>query len=437
VRFLSALACLFFLTAASASAARTTYRAQVQVSGQVVVTFHGDPAAGCDATFRCDVESGSIRWTPSPQGQLYLFESGPGRRLTPALSLYNVPVGAIGTLAILERGAEDGSEHHCVDARGSSFETLPVSIAGKRKLRFGLRPSGSGYPPQPPLPTRCGGPLPADMLSGLPTRDVSLRTLLRAPTKVDLSGSADFAAGGLSGMAVSTIELDVGKMRARRARTRSPRRPPRAPRPPIRTVQLEYRVTDVTGSAPFDMVADPRTCAPLDACGLSGSVTITPGPAEGEAYLYAYGRMPKADLRRALGLAPGPVPRGARIYGYVELEKGAGSVGAALERDGTPACRDARPLRQGTLELDVRDSKLRATLGGGGFGADLLATRCPGPVGGDLGRGRHLASGTVPMSAIGRRRLTLRLDRGTSLTTPGFQVRSRPSVTIELEREMD
>jgi hypothetical protein len=423
----------------SASAA-TNYRAQVEISGQVVVSFHGDPAAGCAAAFRCDVESGSIRWTPNTQGQLYLFQGRRGGRLFSALNVFSFGGGgSIGTLAILERRAADGTEHQCIDARGSSYETLPVDIVGRRTLRFGLRSSARSYPPSPPLPTRCGGPLPADWLAGLPTRDVGLRALLRGPAKIDLSGSSDFAAAGLAGTAVSTIEISVGEMRARRARVRRPRpqRPDRR-RPPVRTVQVEYRVAEVSGSAPVEVQSDPRTCAPLDACGLTGSVTVTPGPAEGEAYLYAFGRMPKADLRRALGLAPGPRPRGVRIYGYLELEKGAGSVVAALERDGAPACRDTAPFRRHTLGLQVRDGRVTATFGAGEqFGFDLLGTRCPGPLSSELGRRGNLATGSVPLSAFSRERLTLALDQGTSRTTTGFQVRSRPDLKIELERERD
>jgi hypothetical protein len=276
--------------AGSASAA-TTYRADVQVSGQLIVNFRGDQAAGCEASFRCDVQSGSIRWTPNTQGQLYIFESGRGRRLFSSLGTYDFGEGAIGTLAILERRAPDGTEHQCVDARGSSFAAIPVSVE-RRAVRFGLRPSSSAYPPQPPLPTRCGGPVRDDVLRGLPSREVALRTMLRGPTTVDLSGSTSFSAGGLAGTVVSTIEISIGEMKARRARARRrpPRRPPRRPR--IRTARVEYRVAAVKGSVPVDVQADPRTCAPLDACGLGGSLTVTPGPAEGEAYLYAYGRLP-------------------------------------------------------------------------------------------------------------------------------------------------
>jgi hypothetical protein len=89
-------------------------------------------------------------------------------------------------------------------------------------------------------------------------------------------------------------------------------------------------------------------------------------------------------------------------------------------------------------ELRVRDGQVTALFGGGQQGGfDPLGTRCPGPLAADLGRGRHLASGRVPLSAFSRRRLTLHLDRGASVTTPGFRLRSRPDLKIELEREIE
>jgi hypothetical protein len=416
---------------------RPTYRAEARLSGQLIVTFHGDRSAGCETSFRCDVESGSsggrraLRDRSTSSGPV---ADGP---LFSALSVFSFGEATSGTLAIVRRRAGDGTEQLCADVRGNSYETLPVVAAGPRALTFGLGPSRGAFPPQPPLPTHCGGPLAADVLRGLPSRTVTLRRLVRGPTTIDLSGSTEFAAGGLAGTAVSSIEVRLEQMNARRARQRRPpRRRGARKRPPIRTVRVEYRVAGVSGSARVDVRADARTCAPLDACGLAGSVAATPGPAEGEAYLIAYGRLPKSALRRALGLAPGPRPRKARLYGYVELE-GTGTVAAALDRDGTPACRDSVPLRGGTLELRVRGGNVTASFGGrGGIGSDLLGTRCPGPLAADLGSRGHLATGAIPLRAFGRRRLTIHLDRGASLTTTGFELRSRPDLKIELEREI-
>jgi hypothetical protein len=430
--------------AGSAEAAtRTVHRAKVQVSGQLVVSFHGDRAAGCETWFRCDVETGTIRWTPPSQGQLYAVTSGRGRPRFTALNLYGFGGSTLASLATVERRAADGT-HLCADARGTDYAGLPITAAGRRGFTFGLAPRSAGaggraFPTQIMPATNCGGPLPADVLRGLPTRTVTLRDLRRGPTTIDLSGSAPFAAGGLAGTAVSTVEVSVGRLVTRRRgtsrREAPPRRPPR--RSPFRTVEVEYRITSVTGSVPVDVMADPRTCAPLDACGLSGSLALMPGPAEGEAYLFVYGRSPRHVLERAVGLAPGRVPRRVSAYGYVQLEKATGTVAAALERDGAPACRDSGPVQPATLELRVRGGQVTALLSGysGLGGADPFRTRCPGPLLGDFARATHVAAGRIPLRAFGRRRLTLRLDTGTSGRTPGFRVRSQPDLRIELVRE--
>ncbi len=198
---------------------------------------------------------------------------------------------------------------------------------------------------------------------------------------------------------------------------------------------MEYRVARVTGSLPVDIAGDPRTCTPLDACGVGGTLTVTPGSARGEAYVFAFGRLPRLALRRAVGLAPGPRPRKARVYGYLTLNPGWGTVTALLDRDGAPACRDATSLSNGLIDLRARGRRVTARFFGGAEGTELLRTRCPGPLLADIERGTRLAVGRIPLRALGRRRLTLRLDRGARAVTPGYMLRSRPDIRIVLERE--
>jgi hypothetical protein len=336
---------------------RVTYSAAVRATGQLVVSFHGDPAAGCAASFRCDVQASTLRWTPPSRGQLYL--SGiRGRRLRGFVAFYG-PGPGLRTLTVVQRGAADGT-HICADGRGESFEPYSSVVVGRRGLAFGLqgRPRVFGPLTQSQLATRCGGPLPADFVPDLPTRRVSLRALRRGPTRVDFAGSASFSAAGLAGTAQSTIALRVDRARVRfREPRRRPRRPERtAPgRPPIRNIAVEYRIARVTGSMPVDVAAEPRVCEPLDACGLSGRLTVTPGPARGEGYLYAYGRVSRAALRRAVGLARGPLPRRTSVYGYVSWSRARGTV-SLDPRSGNPAQvqrggklnRRCRPCHQGT-----------------------------------------------------------------------------------------
>jgi hypothetical protein len=436
---LAGLAFTVGLVQSAGAAERVTYRAGVSVSGQVIVSFHGDRAAGCEAAFRCDVQAGTIRWTPRSGGQLSV--SGvPGRRLTGYLTPFGGPETTLDAVAVVQRVAADGP-HVCADARGTlDYFSVPLVGVRLRRLRFGLqaRPGVFGPLSTSPLGTNCGGPLPADTLQRLGTRAVSLRALLRGPTTIDLSGSAPFAAGGFAGTVESTVLVRIRKARVRRGPFgRRLARPRPSGRPPLRFLSVEYHLARMTGSVPVELDAEPRSCAALDACGLSGTLTITPGPARGEAYVYAYGRQSRAALRRAVGLAPGPPPPKTSVYGYLAWARAKGTVSAALERDGRPACRDTTPLRDGAMDLRVRGRRVIARFAGaeGLAASDALRTRCPGPLLGDLRRGTRLAVGRIPRGALGRRRLRLHLDQGASTATPGYRLRSRPDLTVVLERE--
>jgi hypothetical protein len=427
----------------AAAAERVTYHAAVRVSGQVTVSFHGDRAAGCEAAFRCDVQAGTIRWTPGSRGRLSVF-GVPGGRLNGYLSLFGGPETTLDALAVVQRSAADGT-HVCADARGSLDEYAEISVGlPRRPLRFGLQDRAGVFGPlsASPFGTNCGGPLPADTLQRLRTRTVSLRELVRGlvrgPMTIDLSGSAPFTAGGLAGTVESTVVVRTKKARVRRLEPRR-RRVISEPsdRPPFRSISVEYRLERMTGSMPVNLEADPRGCAALDACGLSGTLTLSPGPARGEAYVSAYGRLSKAALRRAVGLAPGPRPSKASVGGYLFWNRGRGAVTAALERNGRPACRDTGPLTTGAIELRVRGRRVTVSFAGADpfAGADLLRTRCPGPLLADLGRGTRLATGRIPRRALGRRRITLHLDEGTTASTLGYRLSSRPDLTVVLERE--
>jgi hypothetical protein len=428
----------------AAAAERVSYDAGVRVSGQVTVSFHGDRAAGCEARFRCDVQAGTIRWTPGSRGRLSVF-GVPGGRLNGYMSLSGGPETTLDALAVVQRSAADGT-HVCADGRGSLDDYAVISAVAppRRPMRFGLQDRAAVFGPLSASPsgTNCGGPLPADALQRLRTRTMSLRELVRGlvrgPMTIDLSGSAPFAAGGLAGTVESTVVVRIRKARVRRV-DRRPRRAISRPsdRPPFRFISVEYHLERMTGSVPVNLEADPRGCAALDACGLSGTLTVSPGPARGEAYVSAYGRLSKAALRRAVGVAPGPRPRNASVGGYLFWSRGRGAVAAALERNGRPACRDTGPLTDGAIELRVRGRRVTARFAGGDpfGGGELLRTRCPGPLLADLGRGTRLATGRVPRRALGRRRITLHLDQGTTASTPGYRLSSRPDLTIVLERE--
>jgi hypothetical protein len=432
--------CAATLIAGPSDARARSLAASLRVSGYVTISFHGDRAAGCETDLRCDVEAGTITWTPQPSGDLLVDRIG-GRWEALAF-LFPSASSGVSAQAVVRRSGVDGP-HVCADARSETFGTLPIESAGRRALAFALGGRSILFGAADgllPSPTRCGGPLPADVRAALPRRTIAVSTLRRHATRIDLSGSGTFRARGLAGMVRSTMVLRLRKLHPQRdeGSDERPRRASRRRRPPLRDLSAEYRLVSLTGSVPVEFSGDPLACDPLDACGLGGTISITPGPARGEAYLDAYGRVPRAALRRALGLAPGPLPRHVEVYGVVEWAHGRGRVETRLDRAGVPACRDSSELRSGDLDLGFHGRRVTLRFDRASEGAvqtDPLRTRCPGPLLDALAEGRQLAAATIPRRAFGRRRLTIHLDRGLSSSTGGYRVRSRPDLTLVLRRE--
>jgi hypothetical protein len=67
-------------------------------------------------------------------------------------------------------------------------------------------------------------------------------------------------------------------------------------------------------------------------------------------------------------------------------------------------------------------------------GIELLATRCPGPVMGDIAPARALAGATVPLRTFRARRVTLRLTHGRGYASDGYRGTVTPDVTVVLRR---
>ena len=431
-------ACLAVAAPTAGAAARPTLAATVRTSGQLVVRFHGDTAAGCGLLFRCDIRAGTARWTPARSGSVTLFRSAGGRRRG-FVFLLEGSSGSARTVARVERSAADGA-HVCADSRAQPFTALPVQVGRAGTLVFGFGGAGgSDELGEPALlgSTHCGGPLPDDVAPSLPSRTVSLRALRRRPRTIDLSGSAAFGAGGLAGTVRSTLALHVRRLHEAHDQSGGRRRRVRhRERQQLRVLSVEYRIASVTGSVPVEVDANPRSCARYDACGLTGTITASPGPAGGEAYVTAFGRVPVAGLRRAAGLEPGPVPRKALAYGYAQWTRARGSVQTSFDRSGMPACRDSVALRRGTLLLLTRGRRVIARFGSPRVAGDeILRSRCPGPLLADLRGQTSLASARLPRRALGRRTVVLHLVRGASVDAPGYRLRSRPDLTVVLERE--
>lgn len=446
--------------ARSAETPVALYAADVRASGQLIVSFHGDRGSGCALTGQCAVRSGTMTWTPPSTGALEVEDLG--TRGHPRLQAF-LDLGSSGqppARATVQRAYPDGIRT-CVDVtRFGEDARLPVSSDVAGGLTFGLYAAHPTFelfgPPHTPLtlaygflfsapqadepaPTRCGGPLPSDFLPSVPTQRVALATLRRGATRIDLSGVAPFAAAGLAGTAASTIVLHVRRLRGG-SRQGRPRPTPLSDE--NRVITVEYRVARVAGSVAVDVAGNPSTCAELDACGLRGTLTLRPGPARGDAYVIAYDSATTGGrrLRRSVGLAPGKPPPYAQVSGLAKWTSSAGTITAAIDRNGTQVCNDTAPIPVGAVELEVKAKRVTATFGGSGYAAltpsrDALRTRCQGPTAADvIAHNAGLATAQLPLAALRRRTLTVHLTTGAAVTAPGFTWRSRPDLTIVLRQ---
>jgi hypothetical protein len=412
--------------------------AEVKPRGSVTVDFHGDPAAGCAESGVCGL-SGTAIWRPGATAELLVVDlRDRGQRLEQGfVSLGDGESGAATTSAHVRRtGTGDAAGGLCTDGSRSQFGLVDLGTSVGTSIAVTL--TGADEPgifSTDSFRTRCAGPTVGDVRALLPTQLINPRKLRRGQ-RLDFAADGTFASHGFAGTLHSDVSMTVG--RSQRFGTDDTITDETVDPASRRRLEVDYRVESVAGEVVTGVagLADPDLCGPLDACGLLGSVTLSTHAASGDATVFASAsrRHSAADLRRRLGLAPGRARRGVSAAGIVDWED-SGSVTSALTRAGAPACSDSHPLRGGGLVLSFGPRSVRARYSGGAdfTGVDALRTRCPGPGVFDVATGA-LATGTVPLSAFHRPRVTLRLTTGVEYRSDGYEGRVRPDVTVVLRR---
>jgi hypothetical protein len=395
----------------SPGAAFTAIESSVKASGQVRVDFHGNGVAG------------TVTWSPGRSGALVAFgyrkdgQHSEGGFLGIGEELgYG---GQGGTSARVRREGGDlcadiASSAASVDSPERAGSSVDVALFGSSEV----------------LRTRCAGPLASDVAALLPTHTIEERAMRKGGIKLDFSAEREFAGHGFEGTLHSDVVLRVGK--AQNLITEDEPPPEGVKTRRYRMLEVLFRVESVSGSVTTSLhgLADPDLCGPLDACGLAGTITTTLTASSGDGYAFAFApaRRSKRELRRALGLAPGPIPGGVQTAAFFEWDDD-GTVASDLSRSGAAACSDSAPITNGGL-LDVAiDSKTaRARY----YGFDALRTRCPGPSAVDAG---VLARGSLPLRALTARRATLRLTHGgRSFDANGYSGSTRADITVSVRR---
>lgn len=393
-------------------------RAPVQADGEVAVEWESDPAT-CASFGRCGL-TGLVTWSVPRTGRLFTLEQRTrgARERSGFLSLVDFGFGprATGPRARVRREGGAGPQL-CTDL-GSATLTLPFEEEkGQATLGF------AGVGDATFFETRCAGPRTVDLATALPSLQVPFDRLARGRTTVRIEGDGGFAAHGFRGLVRSSLTLSIG--RARRETGGSTRE-----RAGLRTINLNFRIVEVRGGVELALAgaSDPLECAPLDSCGLAGSLRIAETADRGSAQLSAIGpaRMPVRSLRAALGLTRGAPSRRVEVYGFAEWE-GDGHATVSLLRSGEgAACVDTHALDEGYLGLARIGNRIRAT-----YLSQVGRTRCPGPL---LSGEASLARADLPLRAFGRRRVELRLAGDRSFVEDGWTGTSRAALTIVLER---
>jgi hypothetical protein len=415
----------------------------LKVSGALAVEFHGDEAAGCADAGVCGV-SGEALWRPGRRGALSaLAYLDHGRRLELTFAVIGEDQEPgdgkpPSTSARVRRTTPDGGSALCVDASSARevfFGSGPLT-GGRVSLGL-LGDPTEGLGAGEVLRTRCAGPTTEDVRRALPVHTLTERAIRRGRGRVlDYSVEAPFNAGGFSGTVHSTIKMRIGRSQdSLELGEPEPSEPTKVVR--RRELDVTYRIESFEGRTVTSLrgLADPDLCGPLDSCGLMGQVTVAPRIGAGEVDISASAplRISAHDLRRAVGLAPGGRPRGVKTFGFAAWDASNGSVTSELQRDGALACTDVQGIRgPNAMPIDLGRSRVRALYGQ--EGSVSTTTRCPGPVTGDVAGARAIASGSAPLRALGRRRVTLRLRHGHAFSGDGYTGSTSADLALVMRR---
>ncbi len=383
-------------------------------SGELTVSFHGDPATGCAAQGICGY-SGTVVFRPGSQGDLSLSQYRIHGHSSYQVQL-SLPGGA-GTTFTGARVTRAGGGV-CSDARQPNA-ALTGTITGNQ-VAIGLIQPRGGL-----LSTRCAGPLDADLAGAGPEIRLTLGQLRRGRRAVPLSGTWSFAAGGFAGTVESNLTMALGKPVAQPS-SASPHFPGGIKTQRDREVTETLTLVRGAGNLSLALNGDPSACQFLDSCGIQGTLNGAFSPTGGTASLFVLGpaTRPYADFLAALGLSRRGNPRGLHVDGTVAWQD-SGTVMAQVARG--VSCASSAPLPGGVVILGTTGRGLGATYSPAGS----PRTRCPGP---ELAQFQTLASGSVGVAALGKPTFTLRLSGSGPLGDDGYTISQRTSLTLTLKR---
>jgi hypothetical protein len=406
--------------AATPAPAERVLRAHFAYSGALTLSWHGDPDRGCADVGVC-AYSGSLTVRPPDDGTLTV-QRGVVSGFSSAGSS-DEPV-----VVRVQRDEGGGSAGGCVDALPR--ELLGFSAEPAPGGRFSVRVGGL----EGALSTgRCAGPLPDELAGAVRAQTVDLAALTRHGTELRWP-SAPYVAGPFSGQVTSNLAARVTRLRPQRQPTlHSPR--PAVParlhgrRFWVTTGGWSYRVQSLSGTLSAD-VHGGADCLLLDSCGLAGSAEYRLAAARGRFEI----------LTERAALTPPPRTRTGRldlkrlsINGFGELTNASGTIAGSVQRPGAPPCADQRSAVLPGITLERGGAGFVVSLGGEHVvGPDIVRTHCPGPTQADVFGEGSVARGSIPLTALGRSRISVSLTRPGTFAAPGYAGTRRGTVALEL-----
>jgi hypothetical protein len=424
-RTLPLLLCALAVAAVAPATAPADIRYEQRVTGSVTITWAGDPARGCAEAGVCEITgSATVRAHGEGGGEVS------GTRDDEA-ALESLHVDASPGIVRVLRGPPDAPAGACTD-RAAAGPAIEVDRVSGGEATILLTPLGA--PDEVALAGRCAGPLASDLESAFLTATVERRRLVEGFARIDLSGTRAFAGGPFSGEVRSTLAIERTSRRVRSTTRTSREVPGRLLRRRI-AFQMSYDVLRPRGTLVTQWAGGPEPfCLALDACGLSGTHTLRLRPGGARGSLDVFALFPASRVRGRSRRAVSAALRAGRIRpDSIGL-----SIGGSMRGEATAAWAGGAVCRGETRTTpdvagDVRGRALVLALGSGeafGGGEDPLRTRCPGPGSADV-PGQAMATGRIPLSRLGARRLGLTL-RGGRPASGAFTIARRGEIRLDL-----
>jgi hypothetical protein len=406
---------------AQPAAAATSVSAPLSFNGTVAASWHGDPARGCAEAGLCGYRGAVTVGSPT-DGQFQIE----GRHGHPRFVL---AYANLGTSAVVRVAHEQDA---CVDVAPVQ-ELDAFGVVRNGRVRFELSTYGLSA-------ARCAGPDASEFVERLPHRTVSLARLRRGALTLDFSGRVPYGSGRFSGTIRSTLRMRIGRLVVHHFRGGFPSGA-RPPVHPFRVVRIHaaYRVAGFQGSvrSSFRGASKPF-CVTVDSCGSTGTsgwaiFSVAGGTLHFEAEARARPsdrgvRGALAAIERADGFVDG--------YTFASLRHAVGESTADVRLADGSRCHDASRAASPGIFAESSGRRIEFALGGDGdlSALDLLRVGCPGPLGSDIFAERPLASGSVPPSALLRRRLAVSLTSHGKFHGFGYSGTRRARFGLRLRR---